>query len=595
MSSEPLPDSAGPLDIAMAQSRADPEPARRLLIDQGRLVRMQIAGERAGFVLKVLIGLAGVIAAACLALLAWEAATTKVLVVRPFSVPPDLAARGLTGEAAAARMLDRLSTLQNETLSLRAPETYSNDWGDDVEIEIPQTGVSIGELQTLLRGWLGEETRITGEIVRLPDRRLSLSVRAGGGGEPPLLGDEAATDTLLAQAAERVYRITQPDRYANYLVQTGKREEAIALFRQLAASGARESRAWAYAHWGTLEEDPARGLDLQQRAIALDPHLPLAAEGSAIAYSALGRDEEALAANRRAAELLSGSRAGDYAPWAARFHQFQRRAAAVEALGDVRGAAELREQGSHPSPDQPPVACQRCGGGALMSAAASYAANRDLPNARRLQSEAADMLGAQFAPYLADYLALITAYADEDWAGVLRLMETPESAARLNALGGGAMARLTGFAPLRTTALARSGRLREAAALIATTPRTCYACVIARAEVFAAAGRAREADLVFAEAARLAPSLPTAHVEQARARLRRGDAAGALNSLREALRRGPRSAEAWKLQGDALARTGRWREAAAAYARATPLAPAWPALRQARAEAERRAGGARRS
>ena len=42
--------------------------------------------------------------------------------------------------------------------------------------------------------------------------------------------------------------------------------------------------------------------------------------------------------------------------------------------------------------------------------------------------------------------------------------------------------------------------------------------------------------------------------------------------------------------GDALAREGRWSEAVAKYDEALKNAPAWTALRQARATAARRAG-----
>ena len=588
MTDEPLPDSADPIDIAMDQTHADPGPARRLLIDQGRLVRTQIASERAGLVLKVLTGLAGLVAAGLLAALAWDAARTRTLVVRPFSVPPDMAARGMTGEVVATRMLDRLDAMQQRTVSTRAERTYANDWGEDVEVQIPQTGVSVSELQTLLRGWLGDETRITGEIVRLPDGRLSVATRAGGGGGEPLVGSEEELGPLVQQAAERVYRATQPERFAAYLAGQGKREEAIAVYRELANTGSRERRAWAYSLWGDLEREPRRALELQRRAAELDPRLPNAAEGAANALSALGHEEAELAENRRAVELLSGRRAGDYAEWAALFHLNQRRASVAAALGDLQGAVRLRELASHPGPDQPAVACQQCGGGSLMSAAFLAAANRDAAGARRLRDEAIDMMGPRLAPFIDAYLPIAIAYAEEDWRTAATLMEEPERLARIQALAGEQGSR-TSVLPLRAELQGRVGRHREAAALIVQTPRDCYACLRARAKLFASMGRHAEADRLFAEAARAAPSLPVAHAEWAQARLERGDAAGALALAEEAARRGPRWAEPLKLQGDALARQGRWADAAARYRAALAFAPQWPTLRRALAVAERRA------
>ena len=79
-----------------------------------------------------------------------------------------MAARGLTGQVVAARLLDRLSQMQTETVSNRAASSYANNWGDDIKVEIPETGVSIGQLYDYLRRWLGHETRISARSTAMP-------------------------------------------------------------------------------------------------------------------------------------------------------------------------------------------------------------------------------------------------------------------------------------------------------------------------------------------------------------------------------------------------------------------------------------------
>lgn len=89
----------------------------------------------AAIALAVLIGLGAIL---------WTAAHDKGLVIQAFSVPPDMAARGLTGRAVAAGLQGRLAALQDATDSARPANTYANDWGNDIKVQIPDTGVSIG-------------------------------------------------------------------------------------------------------------------------------------------------------------------------------------------------------------------------------------------------------------------------------------------------------------------------------------------------------------------------------------------------------------------------------------------------------------------
>src|SRR5271154_2422099 len=125
-----------------------------------------------------------------LAFMVWDASRSEGLLIEPFSVPPDLAQRGLTGEVVAARILDRLNELQTETSSQRAPKSYAHSWGpNDIKIDIPETGVSLGELDSFLREKLGHDTHVSGEIFRT-DTGLSLTVRAGADGSASISGQD---------------------------------------------------------------------------------------------------------------------------------------------------------------------------------------------------------------------------------------------------------------------------------------------------------------------------------------------------------------------------------------------------------------------
>ena len=92
-------------------------------------------------------------------MMVWNAAHADGLIIESFSVlPSDMASRGLTGQVLATQMLDKLTAMQRATRSTRAPRTYANNWSDDIKVEIPETGVSIGEAYRFpAQYWLGRQ------------------------------------------------------------------------------------------------------------------------------------------------------------------------------------------------------------------------------------------------------------------------------------------------------------------------------------------------------------------------------------------------------------------------------------------------------
>lgn len=579
------------LQMAVERDRGAPadDTARRVLIRHERLLAAQTAqlGRQRwrDYVIAVLVvGLVGLSG-----LFVWDASRARGVVVEPFAIPPDLVARGLTGPVVASHLLDRLATLQAETSSIRAPSTYANDWGGDIAVEIPSTGVSIGELRRYLRQWLGHQTRLSGEVVRLPDGRLAVTTRVGARPATRIEGPEAELDALLQQGAESIHAQTQPYRHAVWLLRgKASAEQGAAAMQALTRSGDLNDRLWAYAGVAGLSDDPAVAERYLQAALRLDPDFFVARFNLAANSYNEGREARAhRLVTRIAADPAAARR--QLAPGRAPAMLAQMAILKAELEGDMAGAARMAEAaiGLPTSEINEAVA--------PLTAVYSHARAHDLPAARRVLrqngldtpeaiAERLELLGPDY-----DYSSLFSASTGDERASRDRMAAT---LVQMQAAGNSDESGII-RADL-AAAHARLGEIDVARAVIAPTPLYCVACVRARGLIEAYAGNPRGADHWLSEAVRIAPTLPAAHLAWAEAWLVRRDPERAIAQLELAVQKGPRWADPRKLWGDALMMQGRPAQAVARYEEAAALAPRWgrlhAALGRARAAAGDRAG-----
>ena len=51
---------------------------------------------------------------------------------------------------------------------------------EEIKVEIPDTGISLGEVSRYLRSWLGHERHLGGSLQSLGDGKAALTVALGG-------------------------------------------------------------------------------------------------------------------------------------------------------------------------------------------------------------------------------------------------------------------------------------------------------------------------------------------------------------------------------------------------------------------------------
>jgi tetratricopeptide (TPR) repeat protein len=511
----------------------------------------------------------------------WTASRDNSLVIEGFSVPPDLAARGLNGQAVAAQLQDKLIAMQELTDSARPASSYVNNWGDDIKVQIPDTGISIGEFYRFLEGWLGHQTRITGEAFRTADG-IAITARAAGMSANTATGSEAKFDALLQQTAEAIYDHTQLYRYAIYMIgreAPGRRRNVLL---RLTREGTTVSdRAWALN--GVASLDAAAFADLYSAVaeyrtiITLKPDFALAWSNIGEYESTLGHDEESLKSFRRALPLLVSNRGVELTVRSADILLPGNQASIAADLGDF-GAAMERWQSAAELPDYSSSVEQ--------SFENVVVARADLHDARGANSEL-----DKFAP-TADPAIAGSRIADrfwvtfmaEDWASTLKQERNVErafaTAGLTNGIDGNAFvvirARL--IWPASAYASAALGDFAAAHALIDGTPRDCYFCVRMRGRIDAAEKNWNGAAYWFAEAVRQGPSLPFAFAEQGSALVAQGAYDGAIENFREANRKGPHFADPLEMWGDALMLKNRSDLALAKFEEANKYAPNWGRL-----------------
>ncbi|HET9639800.1 MAG TPA: tetratricopeptide repeat protein [Allosphingosinicella sp.] len=533
--------------------------------------RLDQVARRIAIGLKLLLGLAGLAIVAAVAAMIWDAASHRGLVVESFQVPPALAAQGLSGEVVAGQIVDRLADLRGGTVSSRAVDELKSGWRQDYRVAIPQTGVSIGEVQQALRGWLGEETRISGEIYRAP-AGLALTVRSDKGSAATFVGRESQWGDLVQRAAEDLFAKTDPYRHALYLRNHKRSAEAlVALRRHSEAIADPIERGWALNGIAMITyQDQGRcaeAIPFAERAIALAPVLPNPVDVLGSAHSCLGQDQKAWDLYAKAVGLYRKGR-----------HQDSRRTVgsrlSVEidlafGIGDFKRVLALINE------------YERLGfGSQSFTSAATYALSHDVRQSLAILARYRPEAPSATERLLFWSVRLNQSWAVEDWLDASRHLERVHAAAG-QAGPYFAAYEMTHGRPLRAAALARSGRMPLAVTLLQGLPADCYDCAQGRAMVAEAGADRASADRWFAEAVRLGPRLPSAYVEWGQAKLARGDSAGALDLFERAVAVAPEFADAYKGKGDALSRLNRASDALGAYEASFRRTPRWGALHMA--------------
>ncbi|MDB5452234.1 MAG: hypothetical protein JWO33_812 [Caulobacteraceae bacterium] len=561
-----------PIEIAMeaAGRGAGAGVAEELLREQVALIRRdqvhrrwQISSERAGFALKVLTGLAGLAAAAALGLIVIQASQADGLVITPFSAPPELAQRGATGEALASRLMDQLSEISGAAQSGLFRRSIVAGWGSHVSLEIPSTGVSLDQLEQWLRQKLGDQVQVSGEVARRADGQLQVNARIGGKPLESQVVQEGELDATIARLAEQIYRRQDPGGYYLYLTRGARWQEALAMGRESLAATSAEDRARGYLWTSNALQNTGAAPEaksLLEDSLRQPIHHPSIYNNLSTIETWLGHTERSYQLVRAWAPHITqwtlGSKEGR------RGQLLDARSRRAGAEGDFRAALALRDQ---------QLAGPRYGySGNLHTAAlgrAQYLASlHEIASARSVVSTFPIHGPDEVEPVARASLQVAT--RAQDWASAAEAGDRLAAFARPFVMD----------TVLRTTALVGAGRLDDAEALIGSTALDCQPCVLARAQLAEARGQRRIADHWFAEAVRIAPSLPLAAEAWGRARLDRGDADGALEAARISRERGPRFADAIELSGEALLAKSDAAGAARAFEDAVRLTPAWGRL-----------------
>jgi tetratricopeptide (TPR) repeat protein len=558
--------------------------------------------------LELSAGMLLLFAVTAIGVMVWNAAHADGLIIESFSVPPDMAARGLTGQVVATKMLDNLSTIQSQVTSARAPSSYANDWGNDLKVEIPETGISVGEAYRFLKEWLGHETHISGEVVR-SERGITVTARAGGEAGNSFSGSESDFDALLQQATEAVYAGTQPYRYGVYLQIKGRMAEAEAFLIKATRALTGRERAWANTGLYNLFADQDRQAEACQvanAAIAPDPDFGWGWTKIEICAKTQDRPEAELAAGRNMLRLLTDSASSEIRPEAIAVLRQRPAADRDRVLGDYADAAR-QELLIYPSLADSTDPAQQVRGimsvpgsnialtaGEPYTYGADLIADHDSIAARRLIAEAPGYAAAikvvsitnqdtrdnmAAAGHSFGALEMVLAMETGDWLQATRLADALDAEeAALDATYDAGLYPPIVIWPLRAYALAMRGDFKTAHSWIDRTPADCDICLRTRGKIDAAEKNYDGAAFWFAMAISKAPSSPIAIANWGQALLLKGDADGAIAKFTLANQKGPHFADPLEGWGEALMKKNQSHLALAKFTEAEKYAPNWGRL-----------------
>jgi tetratricopeptide (TPR) repeat protein len=548
-----------PLRLAHLKSQLHEERLRRF----GMRLRISIQLIVVLFALGIFIGAA---------LMVRDALNSRSVVIDPFDTPPSMVQGGINGKTVAAGLLDVLSKIQAATRGDAVRRSLSNAWTNEIAIEVPETGVSVAQIEHALQTRFGHDQHIVGELIQSPGGALTLTVR--GNGIPPRSFTGIELDKLLKQAGEYVYGQSQPGLWTSYLANNGRPDEAIQFAQIAYASAPADDKPYILNNWGNAivakgagADAMKEGLPLWREATRLKPDYWTGYNNIMAAMAGMGDEEGEV----HEGELLIKAAGGR--PGRAPEFLYENYDNAVRDLITLR--AELMDDlDSHGG-----VGSNSAVTGSENLAIAQIDALMHDPDAAELRLKTTPL-----NPKAKPDLAFAT------FGNALIAQERGDSKAAVAAwdqyaaLYTDPVVSTTGPQLICNAAVSYEKAGQGAKADKALNPAgglNFVDCYRFRADVLDLRSNWPEAEQWYAKAIKLAPSLPTGYYSWGLALERHGYLDEAAMQFQVANQKSPHWADPLKAWGDVLIKQGKKEEALQKYNQALKFAPNWKELKEA--------------
>jgi len=246
--SETITESENPTKTRLAKKDSDDAPTSKLLIWKERFELFKII--TINFVIFCIIS--------SIIFVFYTEWQREPIIIEPFAVPESLDELGYSGTVLNSRLMDQLSANREASYN-RLPdnqkylfpiEVTNSDLADTLNIDIPETGLSLNIIMQYIRQLRGVETRISGDLVGDKDN-FELTVRVNG--KPKIVkGNLASLNDNLTVLAEYITENTQP--YFLALNYYGKKnyDRALELVHATLNNKDKRDDSFALDLWGNI-------------------------------------------------------------------------------------------------------------------------------------------------------------------------------------------------------------------------------------------------------------------------------------------------------------------------------------------------------
>jgi len=512
-----------------------------------------------------------------------DAFLSRSVVIDAFDIAPNLTNQVPSGKIIATGLLDVLSRIQAATRTSAERRSLSSAWTNDIAIDVPETGVSVGQIERTLKERFGHDQHIYGDVVLTDKGALALTVRGTGILAKTFSDQDHNLDKLLTDAGEYIYGQSQPGLWVNYLTNANRNDDAIRFAKAAYPAVDASEKPYVLNYWanaivgqgkaGAMQE----ALPMYRETVRLKPDYWSGYNNIIYALWNTGSEEASVRETEQLIKMAGGR------PGRAPETTYQNYDQQVWDLTTVR-AENIADMDSH---DGVGIFAS-LSGSANLQAAQSEVLMHDLDSAAlRLKTANIDINNAPDVSVAALARALLAEeqgdlkQASGEWDAFTEAYANP-------AVSTNNTFYMCYAAP---TYEKTHQRAKADAALDgpqkATGTGTFVDCYRFRADVLDLRGDWAGAQAWYANAIALAPSIPSGYFSYGMALVRHGDLKRAGEQFRLANSKGPRWADPLKAWGDVLMAQGRPAEALEKYDEAVKFAPKWKQLGLARELAAR--------